>query len=58
MNYRDQLKVEWSPANGAWVIVGGGLPRGTCWSGHETQAEAEMEAQAISEDIGCEVVES
>lgn len=56
MDYTNQVKVEWSDANGAWIIIGGGLPRGTCWSQHETEGEAHQEAREIADDLGCEFV--
>lgn len=48
------IRVEWVTGNSQWCIIGGGLPRGTCWSTHDSREEAEQEARAIAYDIGCE----
>lgn len=51
------LTVEWSNGNSQWVILGGGLPRGSCWAAFDTKEEAETEARAISDDIGVPFLE-
>lgn len=51
------LTVEWSAGNGQWVILGGGLPRGSCWAAFDDKGEAEAEARAISDDIGVPFLE-
>lgn len=51
------LTVKYSEGNGQWVILGGGLPRGSCWAAFDTKEEAEAEAREISDDIGVPFLE-
>ncbi len=35
-----------------WIVSGGGLPAGACWSVHETEGEAREEAFELASDLG------
>jgi hypothetical protein len=53
----DQISVEWANGNQQWMVVGGGLPSPGAWSGHDSRADALIEAHALAEELGCEFVE-
>ena len=44
--------VRWIDGNGAWCVLGGGMPRSYCWSQHGTEDEATAEAAALRLDLG------
>jgi hypothetical protein len=48
----NEITVRYIDGTGAWCVLGGGLPEGSCWSQHDTQEEAEAEAAEVRADLG------
>jgi hypothetical protein len=51
----DNLKIRVEHNFQGWLVVGGGLPRGSAWGIYETEGEARAEAAALADDLSLEV---
>lgn len=50
---RDPSTVYVQPANdGQWAVCGGNLPAPGCWSLHDSEGAARVEAETLAADLG------
>lgn len=53
----DQITIVWNNSEQKFQVIGGGLPRHTCWSEHVHLIDACTRIESLAKELGLEIIQ-